>query len=666
FHEEGEGDEKVKTPLIDVTPAFMGTVKGLEGLQRGKMDGKASVIKEVKAFEKNVEARVLGKFTVKPRPRFGAAARTPGPAPQPQDITAEIRHSILALPEDMMKPRYYNHRVGFFDARYQDYTGEKNKVQEKRFIKRWRLVKKDPTAELSEPVEPIVWYIDPGTPARYVEATREGIEFWQEAFEQAGFKNAIIAKIAPTPEEDPDWDPEDARYAVVRWVPSTIPNAQGPHVADPRTGEIIEADVRMYHNVIKLIEEWYFAQAGATDPRASKLPLPDDVMSDLVRFVVAHEVGHSIGLHHNFLGSNAYTVEQLRDPEFVRKYGVASSIMDYARFNYVMQPEDGVSPIDYAPGPYDKFAIEWGYTEFPGDLSAEDEIPLLNKIADRQLDNPAYRWDAYSDAARWDPRIQTEDIGNDAMEATRLGILNLERIMDNLVDAASYEPGQSYDEVGVAYGALASQYARELGHVCNHVGGSIYRRELAQGQSQTDVYDTYPIAKQQEALDFIKENAFKLPEFWQNEDVLKRIGHDKYMETVTRFGDRTLNQLMAPARIDHMIEQKAGGLDMYDPVKLFAEVREALFEETGRRNPSVTAYRRHLQSSFVNMMITHLEPPQGRTSARNRVSEDYRALARASLVSLQRDLNRASNNSSLAGIHFANLSAKIEKALDTD
>ena len=416
FHETGKGDDKVKTPLIDMTDAFLGKVKGLEGLRRGKMDGKASIIHDVKAFEANIEARVLGKFTVKPAPLRPGQTRS-GPPREPEDITAEIRHSILALPETLMKPRHYNHRVGFFDARYQDYTGDKNKVQETRFIKRWRLVKKDPEAAISEPVEPIVWYIDRGTPTRYIEATREGIEFWGEAFEQAGFKNAIVAKMAPTVEEDPDWDPEDARYAVVRWVPSVIPNANGPHVADPRTGEIIEADVRMYHNVIKLVEEWYFAQAGATDPRASKLPLPDDVMSDLVRFVVAHEVGHSIGLHHNFLGSNAYSVEQLRDPEFVAKNGVASSIMDYARFNYVIQPEDGVSPIDYVPGPYDKFAIEWGYTEFPGNLSAEEEIPLLNDIADRQLENPAYRWDSYSDGAQWDPRIQTEDIGNDAMES---------------------------------------------------------------------------------------------------------------------------------------------------------------------------------------------------------------------------------------------------------
>lgn len=650
-----------ETPVIEMTDAFLGKVKGLEGLPRGKVDESASTITEVKAFERNVEARVLGKYAIKPERGQGA------PGQEPEEVTAEIRHSILALPETLMKPRYYNHRVGFFDAGYQDYTGEKNKVEEKRFIKRWRLVKKDPDAALSEPVEPIVWYIDRGTPARYIEATREGIEFWQSAFEEAGFKNAIIAKMAPTVEEDPDWDPEDARYAVIRWVPSIIPNAQGPHVADPRTGEIIEADVRMYHNVIKLIEEWYFSQAGATDPRANKLPLPDDVMAELVRFVVAHEVGHSIGLHHNFIGSNAYTVEQLRDPDFVDEFGVASSIMDYARFNYVIQPEDGIAPITYKPGPYDKFAIEWGYTEFQGDLSAEDEVPLLNAIADRQLENPAYRWDSYSDAAQWDPRIQTEDIGNDAMEATRLGMKNLARIMDNLVDAATYEPGQSYDELKVAYGALASQYARELGHVTKYVGGSIYRRELAQGQAQTDVYDAYPIAKQQEALNFLKENAFKLPAFWQNEEVLKRIGHDVYMETVSRFGDRTLSRLMAPERIHHMIEARAGGLDMYDPVRLFSEVRGSLFEEAGRRGAEVSAYRRHLQSSFVNMMIDHLHGEAGQGGDDEMmVSEDYRALARVSLVALQRDLRRAANGNSLTGIHFANLVAKIEDALDAD
>lgn len=638
------------TPVVDVTTALLGGVKGLEGLRDFKINAKASLVKNVKSFERNVEARTLGLFTRK-------VEKTT------EQVTAEIRHSILALPDTMMKPRHYNHRVGFFDARYKDYSGDKNKVETKRFIKRWRLVKKDPSAALSEPVKPIIWYIDRGTPTRYIEAVREGIVFWQEAFEAAGFKNAIIAKMAPTVEEDPDWDPEDARYAVIRWVPSEIPNANGPHVADPRTGEIIEADVRMYHNVIKLIEEWYFAQAGATDPRAKKLPLPDDVMHDLVRFVVAHEVGHSIGLHHNFIGSNAYTIEQLRDPDFVAKNGVASSIMDYARFNYVMQPEDGVSPIDYMPGPYDKFAIEWGYREFPGNLSAEEEIPLANKIADRQLENPAFRWDSYSDGADFDPRIQTEDIGNDAMAATKLGMKNLARIMANLVEAASYEDGQAYDEVKVAYRALASQYARELGHVTKYIGGAIYRRELAQGQSDTKVFDSYPLDKQREAMTFIQANAFKLPDFWKNEDVLQRVGYDFYLDTVVRFGTRQIDRLTDPDLVDRLVKFQAAGLEAYDPVALMGELRTGLFEEAKRSKNRVSAYRRHLQGHFVNLLIAGLEAPANGDDA---VSEDFRSLARSVLISLSDDLGKVSSNRTMTGIHYQNLAAKIDETLDVD
>ena len=648
-----------KTPVVDVTDAFMGKVKALEGMRDFKMDDKSSLVKNVKAFERNVEARVLGLFNhkVDKKDRAGKVTK------ETEFVTAEIRHSILALPDTMMKPRHYNHRVGFFDARYKNYTGDKNKVETQRFIKRWRLVKKDPTAELSEPVEPIEWYIDRGTPTRYIEAVREGIIFWQEAFEAAGFKNAIVAKMAPTLEEDPDWDPEDARYAVIRWVPSETPNAQGPHVADPRTGEIIEADVRMYHNVIKLIEEWYYAQAGATDPRAKQLPLPDDVMHDLVRFVVAHEVGHSIGLHHNFIGSNAYTIEQLRDPKFVAKNGVASSIMDYARFNYVIQPEDGTSPIDYNPGPYDKFAIEWGYREFPGNLSAEEERKLTNKIADRQLDNPAFRWDAYSDGARFDPRIQTEDIGNDAMAATKLGMKNLERIMANIIDAATYEEGQDYNEVKVAYSALVNQYARELGHVNKYIGGAMYRRELAQGQDETKVFDSYPLAKQQEAMQFIQENAFKLPDFWMNQAVLQRVGYDFYLNTVSRLGTRQIDRLVSAELIDRLVKFQAAGLKVYNPVALMNDVRSGLFEEISQSNSDVTAYRRHLQGHFVNQLMKGLDAPSKGDKA---VSEDYRALIRSALINLETDLGKVAGSQNMTAIHYQNLLGKITKALKAD
>jgi hypothetical protein len=292
---------------------------------------------------------------------------------------------------------------------------------------------------------------------------------------------------------------------------------------------------------------------------------------------------------------------------------------------------------------------------------------MLNKIADRQLTNKAYRWDSYSAGAAYDPRIQTEDIGNDAIAATALGMKNIERIMANVVEAASYEEGMTYDEVKVAYSALASQFARELGHVTKYIGSATYNNELAQGHSNTEVYSAYPIAKQREAMKFIAENAFKLPAFWKNEDVLQRVGYDFYINTVSRFGTRSLNRLLSPAVADRLVKFDAAGLEVYSPVALYNDIREAVFEEVGDRKPNVGAYRRNLQSFMVNLLIKGVEAPSGRE--KDAVSEEYRSLARATLVKLEKDLgNKAGskNSNSITGIHFQNLAGKIAEALDTD
>ncbi|WP_435275417.1 zinc-dependent metalloprotease [Psychrobium sp. nBUS_13] len=647
--------DDAKSPVIDITKLYLGGSKDLFPNPRNpkatkfKLNGKAALITKVKAFEKNIEGTVLAQFTS-----------------SKGNQTSEIRHSIFALPETPMKPRFYDKRVGYFTANYSDFSSDKNKVDTFSFIKRWRLEKKNPELEVSEPIQPIVWYIDQGTPQRFVEAVREGIEFWQPAFEQAGFKNAIVAKMAPTVEEDPDWDPEDARYSVVRWIPSGIPNAQGPHVADPRSGEIIEADVRMYHNVIKLLEGWYFAQAGATDPRAKKLPLPNDVMSDLVRFVVAHEVGHSTGLHHNFIGNNSYSIEQLRDPKFVKEFGVSASIMDYARFNYVMQPDDGVSPIDYEPGPYDKFAIEWGYKEFAGDKSPKEEAELLNKIADRQLTDKRLRWDAYSKGSALDPRILTEAIGEDPVEATRLGQKNKQRILANLIDATSFEPSKGYDELDSAYRTVVQQHARELGHVAKAVGGVMYRNELTQAHKDKQVFVPYAKEKQERAVDFLIENGVNLPAFWNDEKIFKRIGYNKFEQYGNYIIRQAIGAPLAAHRLDSLIKLQAAGHDVMDPVKTVNKFVDAIYGDIKSRGAQSDQYRIMLQDYFVNKLVKDLALATSKSSRSPKPSATFIAMTRGTATDLKMKLEAASNKhyGTLAGYRYAGLAAKLAQGLE--
>jgi len=653
--------DDAKSPVIDISKAYLGEYKEFFPSSKNpkapklKLNSKTALITKIKSFEKNVEATVLAQFTGKDGSE-----------------TKEIRHSIFALPETPMKPRFYDKRVGYFTAKYSDYSSEKNKVDSVEYIKRWRLEKKSPELAVSEPKQPIVWYIDRGTPQRFVEAVREGIEFWQPAFEQAGFKNAIVAKMAPTIEENPDWDPEDARYSVIRWIPSGIPNAQGPHVADPRSGEIIEADVRMYHNVIKLLEGWYFAQAGASDPRAKSLPLPNDVMSDLVRFVVAHEVGHSTGLHHNFIGNNSYTIDQLRDPEFVKQYGVSSSIMDYARFNYVIQPEDGVSPIDYDPGPYDKFAIEWGYKEFEGDLSPKEEALLLSKIADRQIEDARLRWDAYSKPSYLDPRILTEAIGDDPVEATRLGQKNKKRILASLIEATSFEPTKGYDELDNAYKTVIQQHARELGHVAKAVGGVMYRNELTQSHAEKEVFVPFSKAKQERAVKFLINNGIDLPAFWNDQNILNRIGHDKFEQYGNYIIRQVVGSPLASYRLDSLIKLQSAGHDVMDPLQTVNKFVDAIYGDIKSRKPKSDQYTIMLQDYFVAKLLKDIAPVKSKSdksSRSNRTpkrSSTFIAMMRGVAADLKIKLQAAAkkHNGKLAGYRFAGLAAQLTEGLE--
>jgi hypothetical protein len=433
--------------VVEVTRLFSSDVFEFSARQRlnaTTMDATRSYIDRISAYPENIEAEASHTYTRGTTPA-GLPTTTPAAAGgmRPGSATVMLHHSMVKLPEKPMMPRVFDERVGYFSISKMDYGRNEHKAPQVRYITRWRLEKKDPTAELSEPIKPIVFWIDSATPTKWIPFMKRGVESWQKAFEAAGFKNAIIAKMAPTAAQDPDFSPEDARYSVIRWLPSTIENASGPHVHDPRTGEILETDIQFFHNIMNLQRSWYFLQASPLDPRAQKLPFPDDLMGRLLEYVCAHEVGHTLGFQHNMKASSLYPQEKVRDREWVRKMGHTPTLMDYSRFNYVAQPEDKIDVADLVPGigPYDLWATMWGYKPIPNAKTSDEEKPTLDEWAREQDKTPWYRFST-SGSAGSDPGELTEAVGDgDAVKSTTLGIKNLQRVARMLLDATTTEKG---------------------------------------------------------------------------------------------------------------------------------------------------------------------------------------------------------------------------------
>ncbi|MDP5043942.1 MAG: zinc-dependent metalloprotease, partial [Leeuwenhoekiella sp.] len=544
--------------------------------------------------------------------------------------------------------RYFDERVGWFARGQVDYGLDAQESKTVRYLDRWRLevkpedVAKFNAGELVEPKKQIVYYVDRATPKQWVPYIKQGIEDWQVAFEAAGFKNAIIAKEAPSVEEDPEWSPEDIRFSVVRYLASPIPNANGPHVSDPRSGEILESDINWYHNVMTLLRNWYFVQTAAINPDARGVAFKDEIMGRLIRFVSSHEVGHTLGLPHNMGSSVAYPVDSLRSKSFTEKYGTAPSIMDYARFNYVAQPGDeGVSMMPNI-GIYDKYAINWGYRPIL-DKKEKAEKPILDQWILEHAGDPMYRFGSQQREVV-DPSSQTEDLGDDAVKASNYGIANLKRIIPNLIEWTA-EDGKTYEDLGTLYGQVLAQYNRYMGHVSNNIGG-VYEYYKTYDQDGV-VYMPVPKERQKESLQFLQDQLFTTPEWMIDTEILNRIEHDGNIERIRATQVRTLDNVLDFGRMGRMIENEAlNGKDAYTLTQMMTDLRTGIFSEL-TNGKKIDTYRRNLQRAYVERLEYLLTKDQsGRNATDVKVSQsDIRAVSRAELNTLKRLVTTAATRS---------------------
>jgi hypothetical protein len=577
--------------------------------QVGSFQNDKSYIVGVRPYPINVEITTVKTFSK----NLGLPS---GPAgfsipPSQATVTLEMNSSMVLLPEKPMMPRYEDKRVGYISDSYTDYDANPQGVKEISFINRWRLepkaedMEKYKRGELVEPKKPIVYYIDPTTPKKWVPYLIQGVNDWQAAFEKAGFKNAIFGKEAPGKSEDSTWSMEDARNSGISYKPSPIENAYGPSTIDPRSGEIMESHIGWFHNVMKLLRDWYMIQAAAIDPRARKMVFDDELMGQLIRFVSSHEVGHTLGLPHNFGSSSGVPVEKLRDKSWVEANGHTPSIMDYARFNYVAQPEDNIGPAGIYPriGEYDKWSIEWGYRVIPDAKTAEEEVPTLDKWIEGKASDKRFYFGRQGQPD--DPRDQSECVGDNAMKAGTYGIKNLQRIVPNLAEWTK-QPNEDYSGLKDVYEEVAGQFRRYIGHVTYNFGG-IYETFKKNNQAGA-VYEYVSKATQKEAMDFVNKQVFTTPTWLFDKEVGTKTNVN--FSTITlQLQEAALNRMLSTSTMNKMLNAEAtNGAQAYTVNDLLTDLKQNVFTELTTRK-AVDMYRRNLQKAYVERIGTLINPP---------------------------------------------------------